>query len=404
MLVQELQAQHDSALSQADALISIAERQKRQLTRHEQQTVDAKLKEAGDLKPQIAAAKQPTALITPAEMRAKLGLSRQTHIQHSNGASGEPIVPKQLSRDYFQEFYSRLAGVGPLTAAMYEGSSTSGGYAIPVVVDDQIIPLAPQDSAIRSLATVIPTKSDIKVAQVTVRTAVAAKSETSGFSVATPTLGGFTLSAFFAGVQVPTSLELASDVPLFNTFVLEDVVSGFLEYEESLFLTGSGSGQPQGIVGNCGSGVTEEPDSGGNLISIQGTLDILGKLKATYHKNASWVMQRATSLIIRKAQASASPALFEPVFRRENGIDLLHGYPVEYSTQIATAARGATPILFGDFKKSYVIGDRGGPALFVKTVDQTLATSGLLNLLFYRRTDGRVRVAEAVQQYNVAAS
>lgn len=120
---------------------------------------------------------------------------------------------------------------------------------------------------------------------------------------------------------------------------------------------------------------------------------------------AYFLMQRATSLIIRKAQVSASPALFEPVFRRENGVDLLHGYPVAYSSQMSTAARGATPILFGHFPKGYIIGDRGGSALFVKTLDQvSLAQQGEINLLFYRRSDGRVRRSEAIQQYNIAAS
>jgi HK97 family phage major capsid protein len=197
-------------------------------------------------------------------------------------------------------------------------------------------------------------------------------------------------------------LAFAEDVSLFRTFCLEDAVSGFLEYEEALFVTGSGSGQAQGLIGNVGAGVTEEPDSNGNLISIQGTLDLIGTLKARYDSNASWLMQKATSLIIRKAQAGAN--LFEPVFRRENGVDLLHGYPIAYSSAMPTAARGAAPILFGDFKLGYIIGDRGGPALVLKVLDQTNIMQGLIDLLFYRRTDGRVRRSEALQQYNVAAS
>jgi HK97 family phage major capsid protein len=277
---------------------------------------------------------------------------------------------------------------------MYEGANTSGGYAVPILVDDEVVPLAPTDSAVRRLATVIPTKSDIKTPQVTARGTVAAKSEASAFTVAAPTLGQFTLSAFAAGVEVQTSLEFAQDVTLFENFVLDDSVAAFLEYEESLFISGTGSGQAQGLIGNVGAGVTEEPDSNANLVSVQGTLDILGQLKETYHSGASWLMQRATSLIIRKAQIGAD--LFEPVFRRENGVDLLHGYPCSYSSQMPTAARGAAPILFGDFKKSYIIGDRGGSALFLKTLDQAGAAQGLIDLLIYRRTDGRVRRSEGV--------
>jgi HK97 family phage major capsid protein len=399
--LQELQAQHDSALARAESIIKDKEGQKRSLKMYEQAAVNEALKEARELEPKIEAAKRPT---TTAEFRAKLGLPpRSMHIEPTNnGAPGEPVIPSKFSREYYDAFASWLSGTGPISAALVEGTSMSGGYAVPIVVDKNVVPLAPQDSAVRRLATVIPTKSDIRVASVTSRGTVASRSEGAAFTVAVPSLGGFTLSAFAAGVETQASIEIVQDVPLFNAFCLEDAVSAFLEYEESLFISGTGSEQAQGLIGNVGAGVTEEPDGNGNLISIQGTLDILGKLKATYHENATWLMQRATSLIIRAAQVGTD--LYEPVFRRENGVDLLHGYPVAYSTQMPTAARGATPILFGDFKKSYVIGDRGGSALFVKVLDQASFAQGLINLLFFRRTDGRVRISEGIQSYRIAAS
>jgi HK97 family phage major capsid protein len=404
MTVETLQKQHDTALAKADTILSAAERQKRPLTTYEQQTFDAALKEANEVKPKLAAAKAnafPTK--SAAEWRSEIAKQPRLHIPLSTRDGKEPIMPATLSQEYFHSFWDGyMGGSGPVTGAMYEGSSPAGGYAVPVVVAGQAVPLAPQDSAVRRLAKVIPTKCDIKTPQVTARGTVTARSETSAFTVAVPSLGQFTLSAFAAGVEVQTSLELAQDVDLLDAFVLEDALSAFLEYEESLFISGSGTGQAQGLIGNVGAGVVEEPDALGNLVSVQGTLDILGQLKAAYHSGASWLMQRATSLIIRKAQVGAN--LFEPVFTRYNGQDYLHGYPVEYSSQMPTAARGSTPILFGDFAKGYLIGDRGGPALFLKKLDQAGAALGLLDLLFYRRTDGRVRRSEAIQSYTVAAS
>jgi HK97 family phage major capsid protein len=69
------------------------------------------------------------------------------------------------------------------------------------------------------------------------------------------------------------------------------------------------------------------------------------------------------------------------------------------------AARGASPLLFGDFRAGYLIGDRGGSELNLKVLDQTaLALEGIIQMLTYRRGDGRVRRSEALQQYNIAAS
>jgi HK97 family phage major capsid protein len=71
-----------------------------------------------------------------------------------------------------------------------------------------------------------------------------------------------------------------------------------------------------------------------------------------------------------------------------------------------TAARCATPVLLGDFSRGYIVGDRGGSALLMKKLDQTslMASDGELVLLFYRRSDGRVRVPEAIQSLTIAAS
>jgi HK97 family phage major capsid protein len=82
----------------------------------------------------------------------------------------------------------------------------------------------------------------------------------------------------------------------------------------------------------------------------------------------------------------------------------LHGYPVVYSTAMPAIAASATPVLFGDFKQGYVIGDRGGSRINVKILDQPRATEGLVVLLCYRRTDGRVRRSEAIQAITLHAS
>ena len=405
--LKDLQAQHDKALSTAEMFIRKAEEQKRPLTKDEQRTVDSKIREANDLKPRIQAAKtKATPHWTAAEARAQLAKEnpRFTASTPRPERRGETVIPERFSRDYRAAFHAYIGGGGSLNAALYEGASSSGGYAIPVEVAGYVVPLAPQDSAIRRISTCITTRSDLKVPQALTRGAVVAKSETSAFTVAGPTLGQFTLSAFASGVEAQTSIEIAQDAPYFQTFVLNDMETALLEYEEPLFISGTGNGEPQGLLENIGAGITSEPDGNGNLVSIAATLSVLDTLKATYHKNASWVMQRSTSLIIRAAQVGTD--LYEPVFRRENGVDLLHGYPCEYSTGMPTAARGATPVLFGDFKRGFLIGDRGGPAMIMKVIDQdmALASQGMIALLGYRRSDSRVMCAEAIQCITIAAS
>jgi HK97 family phage major capsid protein len=397
MQLVELHRQRKHAMNKADAIVAAAESAKRALTHEETMDFDACL----------------TASTALSEKIKKLESTNTLRAQLNNGMllPGTPgegrrfdqtPKTKHLEAEYPDGFYDYLNSYGKrVSAAMYEGADAAGGYAVPIIVDDQIVPLAPQEMAIRNLASVIPTSSDIKIPTKTAFGTAAAKAETSAFAGTAPTLGQFVLSAFMAGVQNDCSWELLQDVPVFQQFMITDMVTAQQEFEENWYCNGSGTGQPQGLIGNVGTGVTEEADSNGNLVSIAGTLDLIGKLNALYHRNASFLMQRATSIIIRKAQVGAN--LFEPVWTRDaDGTDRLHGYPVQFSNAMPAAAHGATPVLFGDFKRGYVIGDRGGSGINVKVLDQPKAADGLLTLLTYRRTDGRVRLAEAIQSYNVA--
>jgi HK97 family phage major capsid protein len=407
MNVQELQAQHDRAFSAAETIVLAAERQKRNLTHHEQRTLDAKLAEVTDLKPKIAAAKS-AARRDPAEFRAELNKLPRHRFAPEAVTLGEkygktPLLSNKFSREYMEAFDAYRGGAGPITGSLQEGVTNSGGYAVPIIVDKAVVPLAPQDSAIRRLATVIPTESDIKVAAITARGTPALRTETSSFPVAQPTFGGFTLSAFGVGIQTPVSMELLQDVRWWGGIILPDAVSGFLEVEESYYVNGTGSGQAQGLIGNVGVGVTTEPDTNNNLVSVDAVWQLVASLKESYTAGASFLMSRATALGIRRAQVGS---VFEPIFHRRNGQDECAGFPVVYSSQMPAAARGATPVLFGNFEKGYLIGDRGGSALLLKKLDQTplMVSNGEVLLLFYRRSDGRVRVAEAIQSLNIAAS
>jgi HK97 family phage major capsid protein len=407
-VVKNLRAKKVQVLAKADARVANAERQQRPLESWEKRDHENDMKELDSINQKIAAAEAKAVPPSrdPEEVRAQLA---KHHSQFAPRArhqekQGEPLMPARFSRDYYQAFQGYLGAGGPLNAAMYEGASQSGGFAVPIEVSGSIVPLAPQDSAVRRISKVIPTRSDLRVNQALTRGVFAAKAETSAFTTGQPSLAQFTISAFPVGVETPISIELAQDAGYFETFVLDDMATALLEYEEPLFISGTGNGQPQGLLGNTGAGVTTEPDGNGNLVSIAATLSILGTLKATYHKNASWLMQRETSLIIRAAQVGTN--LYEPVFRRENGVDLLHGYPCEYSSSMPTAARGATAALFGDFRRGFLIADRGGSALIIKVVEQdaTMAQQGVILLLGYRRTDSKVMRSEAIQALSISAS
>src|SRR5690242_13376746 len=375
------------ALNKAESIVTASERENREMTAAEEAEYNTAMAAVEALAPKIAKLERQSTL--------RHHLVNGKLLPGGPGAVGKartPEAPGVLSEDYFNDFFTWIGSRGTqMGAALYEGAGSAGGFAVPVIVDGQVVPLAPQEMGVRSAATVIPTSSDIKIPRATALGQAAIKAESGAadnfFQETDPTLDQFTLSAFMAGGIHTVSWELAQDVPSFQQFCITDLVLALQILEEGLFCNGTGTGQAQGLVGNVGAGVTCGTHAYSDI--LDSTFDILGTLNAVYHPGASWLMQRATSVGLRKAQKTAN--LFAPVFTRENGQDYLHGYPVVYSTSMPANGAAAKPILFGSFEDGYIIGDRGGSGVNLKILDQPKASEGQVQLLVYRRVDGRVR-------------
>ncbi|HEY0263623.1 MAG TPA: phage major capsid protein [Granulicella sp.] len=319
------------------------------------------------------------------------------------GASGRRV----LSADY-QEAYRAWIGSGGqvVDAALYEGAGSSGGYTVPTLTDGQVVPLAAPETGVRRIATVMPTVADLKIPTAQSFGTAAIKAESgssaSSFADSDPTLGQVTLSAFMMGRQNTVSWELTQDVPAFNSFIVADLLTSIALLEESYFVSGTGTGQPQGLIGNVGTSLAPLSHTATASDLLDATLAVQGSLNAVYHPGASYLMSRAVAVSLRQAQKAAN--LYEPAWTSSNGQDYLWGVPVVYSASMPALAAGATPILYGDFKAGYVIGDRGGAGVNLLFLDQPKATQGQLVVLGYRRTDGRVRRSEAIQAITIAAS
>lgn len=406
-MVVDLQSQRDRALAKADEILAQAERSNRALSHNETDTVRKCTRQAGELNTEIA------------RLQVKQLRSETTPQQTEIGRFTTAKLPKTFSSAYGEAFCKFVGTAGDtvletlapgadglggfamptIRGASYEGGSTSGAPIVPLTVVDasEIVPVSAPDSAIRRLARVIPTKNDIRNVQKSAISSATAKSETNPFTVSLPTLNPFTLSAFTVGVQTDVSYELTADVPTFAAFVGDDISLAIDTLEEQWFVSGTGIGQAQGMIGNIDTGVAAATaDSAGNLLSIEATYNCLATLRQIYLPNASWLMQRSTALELRLAQRQAG--ITELVFTRFNNQDYLHGFPVFYSEAMPAIAAGSTPAIFGDFRQGYLIGQRGeSAAVYVKLLDQVKALEGLITILGYRRVDGRVRRSEALK-------
>jgi HK97 family phage major capsid protein len=195
-----------------------------------------------------------------------------------------------------------------------------------------------------------------------------------------------------AGDQVAVSWELMQDVTALSQFVTADLQRAITNYEENIFINGTGSSQPLGYI--SGATVFETAS-----LTINNILDLVSQLKNAYYSNASFLFNRQEFHRLYKAQIAASQyqtyITYDP-----NGQARLLGFPVSFSSVMPTY--GGSPVtngavLFGDFASGFVIGDRGDSNIRVKVLDQVAAQNGQTIILGYRRTDQRCVLQEAVQ-------
>jgi len=424
----DMREQHHHALNKAESIMKASSDAGREMTAAENSDFQMAMNAVKALSPKIAASEKVNTL--------SQFFSREGNLLMNSGlASPGSRNQTPMSEDYTNAFMAFLRsggkqasdtlseGFDPLfggfalpslpgvSAALYEGSGAAGGFATTAPTDPNIIPLAVQDLGVRSLARVITTTNDLKLPSQSTFGAAGIKAEsgaaTNLFTESDPTLAQITLSAYMMGLTHTVSWEALQDIGIFQTFCLSDLLSAVAIAEDGFFVSGTGTNQPQGLIGNTGTG-TAAPylweTTGAYLLNA--TDDILGTLKGSYFPNAAWLMSRATAVAIRKAQRQAN--LFAASWTREGGRDFLHGFPVSYSAAMpalptATSA-GVVPIIFGSFQDGYVIGQRGGGGTFVKILDQVNALAGQTVLLGYQRVDGRVRRSEALQSITISHS
>lgn len=335
-----------------------------------------------------------------------------------SGSGRHRTALPNATREYVNGFYRSLRTRSEheqfmvTNATLGEGgSSAAGGSLVPIETDITINPLAIQECSARGLSRVIPTQRNLVLAFQAALTTAAIKPETNSASTNTfvngsPSFGNTTLGAFMVGGQVPVSWELLQDDEAVQAFVPFDLQRAIVVQEEDAFIgTGSGNsltgtGVPQGYLGNALTASGQSITNGVAPISIDAIIDTMGSLNKQYYVGAQWLAARPEFNRLLKAQIAANQyqtfVTFDP-----DGTARLFGYQVEFSGSMpvfnaSPATNGAW--LFGNFKVFATIGDRGGSDIRVKVLDQIQALDAVTVLLAYRRTDQRIITGNAVTQ------
>lgn len=157
---------------------------------------------------------------------------------------------------------------------------------------------------------------------------------------------------------VPISMEALADEANVTATVAELLAEGRTDLEAAAFVTGSGAGQPTGIVTALTGTASELTAAGTASFVLDDLYDVHGALAARYRRMASWLGNTLTYNLIRQFDTSGGGGFWTNL---GNGTpELLLGRQVlEAEDMAGTLTTGSKILVFGDFR-NYVVADRVG--------------------------------------------
>jgi HK97 family phage major capsid protein len=223
-----------------------------------------------------------------------------------------------------------------------------------------------------------------------------------------PSFGVRTLSTFkYSSKVVSVPYELLQDTSIDVEALIRDRLATRLgRITNTHFTTGTGSGQPNGVITATSVGKTGA--TGQTLtVTYDDLVDLQHSVDPAYRAlgNERFMMNDASLRVIRKLKDSQNRPIFVPGY--ETGVpggmpDTLLGSPVVINQDVPVMAANAKSILFGDFS-FYTIRDVMDVTLF-RFTDSVFTRKGQVGFLAWMRSGGQMLDVNAVKFYANSAT
>ena len=170
--------------------------------------------------------------------------------------------------------------------------------------------------------------------------------------------------------MIKLSEELLQDAafPL-ESYLAESIARSIARAENTAFIAGSGSGQPEGIVTGASVGVTAASAS---AVTSDEILDLVYSLGSEYAANAVVITNRAMQALVRKLKDSDGQYVWARSLAAGQP-DTLAGYPLYSSEAVPAIATGARTMVIVD-PTIYQIVDRA-PGVSVARLGELYAAN-----------------------------
>jgi HK97 family phage major capsid protein len=276
--------------------------------------------------------------------------------------------PARGQAEWTPEEQAAVSRVSAISRAMAESPGSAGGYIVPLYVDPAIVITGTgAAAAIRSVANVktitTQTYNGATAGQVT----ASVLAENAAFPDGTPALAQVQIPTYKLGAYVPASFEAYEDIADLAQDVSMLFTDAKANLEASLFVTGTGTAQPKGVL-TAVSAVTASrvsPATGGTLAAAD-IFTVHAALPPRFRESPSarraWLAN--VGVIDKVRQFGTSNVYYAFTVNATEGAPaaLVGDTLIEASPMSSSITTGQDVLLYGSFDRYYII-DRVGPTV-----------------------------------------
>lgn len=340
------------------------------------------------------------------------GLQKEVEDAHTKIASAQMGAPGTGLRDkeYTDSFNAHMRK-GDVQATLNKGTAEEGGFLTPVEWDRTITGKLRDESPMRQLAQVQPTsKAGWSKLFNMGGTGSGWVGETDARpETATPVLAslGFGHGEIYANPAATQQILDDAEINI-EAWLASEVQAEFAEQEGLAFISGDGVKKPAGILTYVTGGANAAKHPFGAIkavnsgaaadISSDATLDLIYGLPKKYRQGAQFLTNNLTIAKLRKLKDGDGNYLWQPSAQAGQPATF-HGYGLAEDENMPDVAANALPILFGDFKRGYLIIDRMG----VRVLRDPYTKKPYVLFYTTKRVGGGVQNPECLRALKVAA-
>ena len=373
--IKRLFEERQNAVTELRSLVEAADG--REFTAEEAQSEERMHKAIADLDERI---KNGLAIL---EREAEMGEARskfegllRTPKEEKSTPSEETVLRSIMSGDIKGHEFRDLT----------KGSAAAGGNTVPTTMLNRLF------ENLRFLSPILSTNvtqirtdggDTITFPSVTAYSAASLVGEGAAIPESDPAFGLVSLGAYKYGFITQLSSELASDsgVDILG-FVSRQGAVGLANGLNVHLITGTGSGQPQGLI-NVTTGVTA---AGAAAITADELIALYHSVLQPYRNNGTWLMNDSTVSLVRRLKDSTGQYLWSPGMTAGTP-DTLFGRPVVTDPNMPAATTGNVSVIFGDLSGYYV---RFVGGVRIDRSDDFAFANDLITLRFLMRADAKI--------------